>query len=126
MPTRVHPGEIAKLVKGGIVPRDEVIKGISINGSEFSGPAILCKNRQNLARVVPGQIIVTRHATPDLVSMFNSAAGIITETGGLLSHLAIVSREHGFPLVLQAHNATTLIKEGEPLKALSDGTVLRA
>ena len=58
-------------------------------------------------------VIVARHARPGLVAAFPVARGIITETGGLLSHLAIVAREQGFPLVLQAADATSLIRDGQ-------------
>ncbi len=44
-------------------------------------------------------ILVTTLLTPDLVQYFPQLRGILSEEGGLLSHLAIMAREHGVPVV---------------------------
>lgn len=47
--------------------------------------------------------------------LFPSIGGIITETGGQLSHGAIIAREYGLPAVLSVRNATKIIKNGQKL-----------
>ncbi|MEI6478012.1 MAG: PEP/pyruvate-binding domain-containing protein [bacterium] len=44
-------------------------------------------------------ILAARLLTPDLVDLFPHISGIIATTGGLLSHLAIMAREAGIPVV---------------------------
>ena len=48
------------------------------------------------------------------------AAAVVTESGGLTSHAAIVCRELGLPAVVGTKNATTKIKDGEQISV--DGT----
>jgi phosphohistidine swiveling domain-containing protein len=44
-------------------------------------------------------ILATDLLTPNLVEYFPKISGIIAKTGGLLSHLAIMAREAGIPIV---------------------------
>lgn len=121
----IRPAELSKLLAGTISPSAESLKGVNVNALPFEGLAVQCKSREDLAGVKPGQIIVVQNASPDLIAVFNVARGIITETGGLLSHLAIIARETGFPLVLQVRNATQTIKDGDSVNIDSDGYVTR-
>lgn len=45
-------------------------------------------------------ILYTEQLTPDLTQYFDQIAGIVSERGGLLSHLAIVAREQHIPIVV--------------------------
>ena len=45
-------------------------------------------------------ILLTDLLTPDLVAHFPNIAGIVARQGGLLSHLAIMAREAGLPVVV--------------------------
>ena len=44
--------------------------------------------------------------------MLDGVAGVVTETGGLLSHAAVICREYGIPVVLAVPEATTSIPDG--------------
>ena len=50
-----------------------------------------------------------------LFTKFNGklTGGIITETGGALSHPAITAREYGIPAVVAVRGATSRIKDGD-------------
>ncbi len=45
-------------------------------------------------------ILYTKMLTPDLTQYFDKIIGIVSEEGGLLSHLAIMAREHGIPVIV--------------------------
>jgi pyruvate,water dikinase len=49
----------------------------------------------------------------------------VTETGGILSHCAIVAREYGIPAVVGATGATTLIKDGSQIEVDGDAGTIR-
>ena len=53
--------------------------------------------------------------TPAWTPLFSIVSGIITETGGPLSHPAITAREYGIPAVVAVKSATTLIRDGQTI-----------
>ena len=50
---------------------------------------------------------------PAWTPLFGIAAAVVTETGGALSHCAVVAREYGLPAVVGAYGATTVIATGQ-------------
>ncbi len=64
-----------------------------------------------------GQIVIADDLTPaDTVLMqHNGAAGFVTETGGQLSHTAILARSLGIPAMVGVHNIRQYVKSGETL-----------
>ncbi|MGC2939763.1 MULTISPECIES: PEP/pyruvate-binding domain-containing protein [unclassified Brevibacterium] len=72
-----------------------------------------------------GEILVCPFTDPAWTPLFGIAAGVITETGGALSHAAIVSREYGLPAVLGITDATRRIASGDRITMNgSVGTVI--
>jgi phosphohistidine swiveling domain-containing protein len=55
-----------------------------------------------------GAVLVTRTLDPALAGMLPGLAGLVAETGSVLSHLAIVARELGVPTVIGLREATNL------------------
>jgi pyruvate,water dikinase len=47
--------------------------------------------------------------------LFSAIGGIVAETGGQLSHSAIVAREYGLPAVVSVKGATRILKDGHPV-----------
>jgi len=72
-----------------------------------------------------GQIVIADDLTPaDTVVMRNhGVAGFITETGGQLSHTAILARSLGIPAIVGVHNVREYIKSGETI-SLNGGSGL--
>jgi len=63
-------------------------------------------------RLRPGEILVTRTTAPPWTPLFFTAAAVVTDAGGLLSHGAVVAREIGIPAVVGTAHATTRIPDG--------------
>ncbi|MBI2154936.1 MAG: pyruvate, phosphate dikinase [Candidatus Rokubacteria bacterium] len=77
-----------------------------------AGPACVVRSEAELARVRPGDVLVTRVPGPALAAVLSRVAGVIAELGGSTSHLAALARERGIPAVLGVPNATRLIHDG--------------
>jgi pyruvate,water dikinase len=76
--------------------------------------------RQAADAVEPGDVLVVSVLSPSLAGVLPSLAGLVSETGSTLSHLAILARECGVPTVVGAHGAQTRFAEGTVL--IVDGT----
>jgi pyruvate,water dikinase len=67
----------------------------------------------SLSEVRPGEILVANNIDPGWTPVFPLLAGLITETGGILSHGAILAREYGLPTVTGVTDATQVLATGE-------------
>ncbi len=63
--------------------------------------------------------------TPDWVPLMRKAAAIVTDSGGMTCHAAIVSRELGIPCIVGTGDATRRLRDGELVTVdATHGTVL--
>jgi pyruvate,water dikinase len=76
------------------------------------GRAVVVNCECELARVAPGDVLVTRIASPALSHVLPRVAGVVAELGGSTSHLASLARERGIPMVLGVLEATGRIPDG--------------
>jgi pyruvate, water dikinase len=60
-----------------------------------------------------GDVLVTHMTAPDWVPLMRRSAAIVTDSGGMTCHAAIVSRELGIPCVVGAADATSKLRDGE-------------
>ena len=68
---------------------------------------------EHLAEVREDEILVTSNTDPGWTAVFSKIGGLVTETGGILSHGAVVSREYGIPSVTAVKNATKILRTGQ-------------
>jgi pyruvate,water dikinase len=97
------------------------LRGTGASAGIARGPARLVLSPQDFALVQQGDIIVCPASNPSWVPVFASAAGLVTNTGGVLSHAAVVAREFGLPAVVGTGDATERIAEGSTVEI--DGTL---
>jgi rifampicin phosphotransferase len=65
------------------------------------------------ARLEPGEILVAPSTDPGWTPLFLTAAGLVMEMGGMISHGAVVAREYGIPAVVGVAGATERITTGQ-------------
>jgi pyruvate, water dikinase len=99
------------------VPDEIWLKHPGINGHPAgigwgAGRAVVVNCECELARVAPGDVLVTRVAGPALSQVLPRVAGVVAELGGSTSHLASLARERGIPMVLGVLDATSRIPDG--------------
>jgi phosphoenolpyruvate synthase/pyruvate phosphate dikinase len=96
------------------------LRGTGASAGIVRGPARLVASQDAFAAVQPGDIIVCPASNPSWVPVFTIAGGLITNTGGVLSHAAVVAREFGLPAVVGVTGATDRIADGRMVEI--DGT----
>jgi pyruvate,water dikinase len=63
-------------------------------------------------RITRGDVLVTESTTEAFNILLPLLGGVVTDSGGLLSHAAIVAREYGIPGVVGTREGTALIPDG--------------
>jgi phosphohistidine swiveling domain-containing protein len=86
--------------------------GIGASGGHATGVARVARSVQEALLAEAGSILICPFTEPGWASVLDRVAGVVTETGGQLSHAAVICREFGIPAVLGVANATERILDG--------------
>ena len=89
------------------------IKGNTAYPGKVKGIVKIVNALSDLAKFKEGDILVSFSTNPSLVPAMNKAAAIITNTGGVTCHAAIVSRELKTPCIIGTKIATKVLKDGD-------------
>ena len=94
------------------------VGGVKITGTAASpgivqGTIRVVESIEGLSAVCDGEILVTSNTDPGWTPVFAKIGGLVTETGGILSHGAVVSREYGIPAVTAVMNARRIFRDGQ-------------
>ncbi|MDA4108777.1 NAD-dependent epimerase/dehydratase family protein [Mycolicibacterium holsaticum] len=74
--------------------------------------------------MAPGDVLVARATDTGWTPFFASAAAVVTDIGGMMSHAAIVAREFGIPAVVGTEYASRVLDDGALVEVDGDaGTV---
>jgi phosphohistidine swiveling domain-containing protein len=103
---------------------DEV-RGSAGSAGTVTGVARVVRSLQDAERLAPGEILVAETTAPPWTPLFAVAAAVVTDTGGVLSHCAVVAREYGIPAVVGAGSATLLIADGDVVEVDGDAGTVR-
>lgn len=91
----------------------DVLRGLSVSPGKVTGRARVITDPRSNAEMKPGEILVAPVTDAAWTPLFVTAAAIVVDVGGPLSHGSIVAREYGIPGVLSVRLATRLIKTGQ-------------
>jgi pyruvate,water dikinase len=101
-----------------------VVKGLPAAAGIAEGTACVVTSPEDFDKVKSGQILVCIMTNPAWVVLFSKIKAVVTDTGGVLAHTAVVAREFGIPGVVGTGDATYRIKDGDRLRVNgSTGTV---
>lgn len=92
------------------------LEGIPASAGVVEGIAFVARTIEDVDALKGGEILVCRMTNPAWVVAFTKIAGLVTDSGGQLSHPAIVSREFGIPAVVGTGIATQFIKTGQRIR----------
>jgi phosphohistidine swiveling domain-containing protein len=68
------------------------------------------------AHLLPGEIMVCPGTDPSWTPLFLTAGGLVLETGGMMTHGAVVAREYGIPAIVGVDKATLRLKTGQRIR----------
>jgi pyruvate,water dikinase len=102
-------------------PHEEnMLRGLAASGGVYEGPARRVSGPTEFGRIQQGDVLVTESTTEAFNILLPLLGAIVTDSGGLLSHSAIVAREYGIPGVVGTREATDRIPDGARVRVDGD------
>lgn len=101
-------------------PSRVLARGLPAAPGTASGRVRVLLAPEDGPKLVDGEVLVAPTTNPDWLPSIRRAAALVTETGGMTCHAAIVARELGVPCVVGARSATVDLANGSLVTV--DGT----
>lgn len=89
------------------------LSGIAASAGAYTGPVRLILDESQFHKVQAGDVLVCPITSPVWSVLFPTIGALVTDSGGILSHSAIIAREYRIPAVVATGNATTLLRDGQ-------------
>jgi pyruvate,water dikinase len=99
---------------------ERLLRGLAASGGVYEGPARRVGNSSEFGRILQGDVLVTESTSEAFNILLPLLGAIVTDSGGLLSHSAIVAREYGIPGVVGTREATERIPDGALVRVDGD------
>ncbi len=96
------------------------LRGLAASRGVYEGPARRVSSPSEFDRIIKGDVLVTESTSEAFNILLPLLGGIVTDSGGLLSHSAIVAREYGIPGVVGTREATSRIADGARVRVDGD------
>ena len=91
------------------------VTGLGASPGVAHGKVRVLRKPDEGSRLVAGEVLVAPMTSPDWVPTIRRAAALVTDSGGMTSHAAIVSRELRIPCVVGTRTATTTLRDGDEI-----------
>ncbi len=112
--------DISPLKQEATADENVIITGIPGSPGVGRGKVCVIRSQEEFDKMEEGAILVAPYTTPAWTPLFALASGVVVDTGGPLSHAAIVAREYGIPAVMGTGEGTKVLKDGMYVEV--DGT----
>ena len=109
---------------GGGDAKEGELRGMAASPGLVEGPARVIFSPDQISEIQQGEILVAPLTAPSWAPIFGKILATVTDTGGMMSHAAIVCREYGLPAVTGTGFATSTITTGQRIRVDgNNGTV---
>jgi pyruvate,water dikinase len=91
----------------------DTIAGIAASTGSYTGPVRLVRSESEFEKIRPGDVLVCPVTSPVWSILFPQLGALVTDSGGLLSHPAIIAREYRIPAVVATGRGTARLRDGQ-------------
>ena len=88
-------------------------RGTAVSRGEAAGKVRVILSERDFWKLQKGEVLVAPYTNPTWTTLFALASAVVVDTGGAVSHAAIVAREYGIPAVMGVAGATTRLQDGQ-------------
>ncbi len=96
--------------------KEVILEGISITSGIVNGKVLIVKSPNDLEKITENTIVVTSQTDDSMVPFLKKAKGLITDTGSILCHAAIVSKQLNIPCIVNTKKATSVLKDNQSIQ----------
>ncbi|HOX27789.1 MAG TPA: PEP-utilizing enzyme, partial [bacterium] len=93
-----------------------VHRGIPASPGVVEGAAVRVSAPEDIGKIKQGDIAVVEVCSPWMSVLLGAAAGVVAESGGVVSHLALAAREYGRPMIVGARTLNGAALDGARLR----------
>lgn len=97
-----------------------LVSGMPASRGQATGTVRIIRGPAEFGLLRSGEILVCPYTNPSWTPLFQRAAAVVVDAGGIASHAAIVAREYGIPAVMGTGSGTSALQDGQLV--LVDGT----
>ncbi|MFI7672153.1 PEP/pyruvate-binding domain-containing protein [Actinophytocola sp. NPDC049390] len=97
---------------GGNEAGTSTLRGLPGAPGTYTGTARVVRDEQEFDKIQAGDVLVCPSTSPVWSVVFPRVGALVTDTGGALSHAAIIAREYGIPATLATGNGTATLVDG--------------
>ncbi len=112
-PVTARAGTPPAAPEGAARAGQPLVRGLPASPGTVVGTVRVIRSPAEGDALQPGEVLVAPMTSPDWVPFMRRAAAVVTDSGGMTSHAAIVSREMGLPCIVGTHEATTVLHDGQ-------------
>lgn len=117
--------KIKSVLKNNIKANTNNFSGIVASRGTAKGYVKIIKTTKDMSKVKKGDILVASTTRPELMPALRRCAAIVTDTGGITSHAAIISRELKIPCIVGTNIATQVLRDGDLVEVNANKGVVR-
>jgi pyruvate,water dikinase len=119
---------IPLLESGSLFTRSRSARGALLSGTPASrgqakGTVRIIRGPEEFGLLRSGEILVCPYTNPSWTPLFQRAAAVVVDLGGIGSHAAIIAREYGIPAVMGTGSGTRTLVDGQTV--IVDGSTGR-
>lgn len=94
----------------------QFLKGQAGSAGVARGTAKVIRSLAEAGKLQQGDVLVAEFTVPPWTPLFATASAVVTDTGGVLCHSAVVAREYRIPAVVGTGHATAIFHDGQLLE----------
>ncbi len=100
---------------------ETALRGVPASVGTYTGPVRVIRTEAEFDRLRGGDVLVCPVTSPVWSVLFPLVGALVTDSGGILSHPAIIAREYGVPAVVATGDGTSRLRDGQ-LVTVDGGT----
>lgn len=127
---QTRPLQVLKMkdVKVGVDPsilEAFICGGTTVCPGADAGPIFKLTSPKDIPAVPNGAVLVARHPFPGLVTVMEKISALVTEVGGVVSHMATLAREYHVPTLVGISCMDELVKGEDVTVDATGGAIYR-